>query len=82
MLGRVQRVDADSLTPQVGDAVDVLIDEQLEAAGMHTGQYRNRHTLIDRVDAKRRKVRDKVKISAHKCLIVQHQTGPTRSGYR
>jgi len=27
MLGRVQRVDSNRLTPQVGDAVDVLIDE-------------------------------------------------------
>src|SRR5215831_16879163 len=68
MLRRVQRGDPYGLTPQVGDAVNALIGEQLEAAGMHTGQYRNRHTLIDRVDAQRRKVRNKVKISAHKCL--------------
>ena len=27
MLGRAQRVDSNRLTPQVGDAVDVLIDE-------------------------------------------------------
>ena len=50
---------------QVGDAADAAVGEQLIAAGMHTGQYRYRHTLIDRVDAQRRKVRNKVKISAH-----------------
>src|SRR5262249_27729440 len=66
MLGRVQRGDANRLTPQVGDAVDILIGKYLEAASMHTGQYRNRHTLIDRADARRREVRSKVKISAHK----------------
>ena len=36
---------------------------------MQTSQYRNRHTLIDRVDAKRRKVRNKVKLSVHECLV-------------
>src|SRR5262249_61010660 len=66
MLGRAQRGDLNNLTFQVGDAVDVLFGEYFETASMHTGQYLKRHTLIDRLDAKRRKICNKVKISPNK----------------
>src|SRR5262245_43037910 len=56
----------DNLTFQVGDAVDVLFGEYFETTSMHTGQYLERHTLIDRLDAKRRKVCNKVKLATHK----------------
>ena len=46
-----------ALALQIGDAADLLIREQFEAADMHAGQDRDRHTRIDRVDAQRRKVR-------------------------
>src|SRR5215472_9449035 len=64
MLGRAQRGDPNSLTSQVGDAADVLFGEYFEATSMHTGQYLKRHALTDRMDAQRRKVGNKVIITA------------------
>ena len=66
VLGRAQRGDPNSFTPQLGDAVDVLFGKYFEAASMHPRQYLKRHTLIDRVDAQRRKVCNEVKLTAHK----------------
>ena len=61
MLGRVQRGDPDSLTPRSATPRMPLAGEQLEAASMQPGQYRDRHALIDRDDAQGRKVRNKSK---------------------
>ena len=64
MLARAQSLHADPLALQVADAADAFVGEQLEAAGMHAGQHRDRLAGIDRDDERRRKVEAEIDLAA------------------
>ena len=61
---RAERLDAHAFALQIEDGADGLVREQLEAAGMHTRQDRDRHAGIDRDDERRREVQTEVDLAA------------------
>jgi hypothetical protein len=50
MLARPERGYPNSPTLEVGDAADVAVGEQLEAADMHAGQHSDRTAAVDKRD--------------------------------
>ena len=50
MRARCQRLDPNASALELDDAVDALLDEQFEAAGMDTAQHGQSLALIDRHD--------------------------------
>ena len=56
---------------QVEDGSDVLVREQLEAAGMDTRQDRDRHAGIEATDERRREPQAKVDLAAFDRLRIR-----------
>ena len=60
--------DADPFALQVGDGSDALMHEQLEAPGMHTCNYRDRHIGIKATDGPWRKHETEVDLALSESL--------------
>ena len=61
-------VIADLLALQVREGTDVVMHEQVEAAGVHARQRRDRHAGIEGTDGPGREPQTKVDLAALKCL--------------
>ena len=64
MHARAQDIDADLLALQVADGSNGLMREQLEAAGMHTRQHRDRHAGIQAKDDPCREEEAEIELAA------------------
>src|SRR4051794_33493875 len=69
MLARPERGYPDGSTLEVGDAPDIRFGEQLEAAGVHAGQYGDRTAPVDQRYPLRREMKAEVHVAAHDRLV-------------
>ena len=54
---------ANPLAPQVGDALDAVVGDQFEAAGMQPAKHLDRHAAVDRRDMDRHIVQTEIHLA-------------------